>query len=577
MRTYATYFTYEKVLLVLMTKRLALAAKRHEVLFLNNINHRDSKSKGDAETEQIISEMFPPRKDWIRFNLDYRKDFEGDIGKMQFEELRLTILKERGRAKKTNIIPNWLVNLDSFVEQVRSLMMDLKTVSLMRPSSQSYMLKDARTKEFRVIVHYNLVNSIISTLVAQYLTDHTDTSLSQPYFYSYSYAFRSSRIGAKAPGEYTYHAATRHIEEYRLANIGKGIYVAEIDLAKFFDTISHKVILSCFDLLQSFFKLNNKPVDERAIQIAQNYLKAFSFNMDALPNEIPGKLIFKWPADKLAGMGVNIKNDPHGVPQGGALSCFFANLILHELDKIFSVEDKELKYLRYCDDFIVLHTDKEKCVEYVEKALDKLKTLYLVAHSPFDYNLKDYRNKIIKKGGTRLINEFWNSSKSKQPYRWGPHSEEGKDNVPYVSFVGYQRRYDGILRVRKKSLKKEYGKQKKLIDDVLRRSASGTNINAKQIVFRTEQKLIAMSVGKKNIFNVSRQLGFCWCAGFKELYSGEKLETQLKYLDKSRGIQMARLRRKLKKLKIPARKGKVEDIKHLLYKPLLSYYHYFNR
>lgn len=51
--------------------------------------------------------------------------------------------------------------------------------------------------------------------------------------------------------------------------------------------------------------------------------------------------------------------------------------------------------------------------------------------------------------------EFWDS-KSKKPYRWTGKKEPGC--VPWVQFVGYQVRYDGLVRIKKASVQKHLDK-----------------------------------------------------------------------------------------------------------------------
>ncbi len=582
MRNYATYFTYPKILAALVAKRLSLSAKRHDTNFLNNISFRKPNNREAHDSEKILSDIFPPRNRWLRSSVIKRKEATDKPEQLRFKELFNTVMKAKAEASKTGVTPDWLVHLNSLISGIRQSVKSPTALSKIKPAGQAYHVKNMKTAEHRVVVRYSLADSIISSLVCEYLTDHSDTALQQPYFSDNSYAFRSSRLSKKGGRVFSYHSATSDIEKYRLVNFEKGIHVAEVDLAKFYDTVNHSVLLHCLDKMIEQFESQGKPLDHRSIQITRNYLDSFSFSRDAIPNEIKGKREFKWPAAALESLGVNVGGEKIGVPQGGALSCFFANLIMHELDSIFQTDDGELAYLRYCDDFIILHTDKVKCKEYVDKALVKIRELKLVAHSPDEYELTDYRKKIPKKHGSKLVNEFWNSSKSKNPYRWGKYDADNTMNVPYVSFVGYQRRYDGLLRVRKTSLRKEYKKQKKLVRSVLKRvgkeNISQIKLSKKRIVFRTQQKLIAMSVGKKNSYNLNRSLGFCWANGFRELNSGvKKFNTQLRYLDRSREEQLGRLRLELRKTSYEIAKPQKGKPVETIPKIFTSYFAYFNR
>lgn len=58
-----------------------------------------------------------------------------------------------------------------------------------------------------------------------------------------------------------------------------------------------------------------------------------------------------------------------GIPVGNLTSQFFANLYLNELDQFVKHGLKCRYYVRYCDDFIILHTSVRK-LEEVTKRID---------------------------------------------------------------------------------------------------------------------------------------------------------------------------------------------------------------
>ena len=485
-------------------------------------------------------------------------------------------------AKKTGSAPDWLKRLDDVIDEIKDVMRNPESITLSIDRFK-YIPKEKGSPVKRVAANYDLKSSIIISLVSNYMTDHADTAGPVPYFTDHSFAFRSSRLRDKHNKSFNYHKAVRAIEEFRKIKISEGLYVAEIDLEKFYDTLNHNELRKTLEKLVSQFEQAGAPVDRRALVMIDKYLSSFGFNLDILPREDPGKREFKWPGVKLEGLGVDIKGERIGVPQGGALSCFFANLLLHELDSVFDDADPDLLYLRYCDDFIVIHKDKLKCQEYVDRALLKLNELKLVAHSPADYVLTDYKRRVAGKNGKGQVNEFWNVSKSKSPYRWGRYSPEGagKANVPYVGFVGYQLRHDGVVRVRKRSLLKEFAKQRELTELIIRRlkqnPSATVKLTEKQIVFRAEQKLIAMSVGKKNEKNLDKALDYCFCNGFKVMRRfPTRANNQLRTLDSSRERQLARLKKGLLKFseRFP-RYTKGAPVKRLPKKET-SYFRYFN-
>lgn len=68
------------------------------------------------------------------------------------------------------------------------------------------------------------------------------------------------------------------------------------------------------------------------------------------------------------------------MPLGNLTSQFFANIYLNELDQFVKHKFKAKYYLRYVDDFIILHENKE-ALEYYKERIDKfLGTIRLELH-----------------------------------------------------------------------------------------------------------------------------------------------------------------------------------------------------
>ncbi len=55
-----------------------------------------------------------------------------------------------------------------------------------------------------------------------------------------------------------------------------------------------------------------------------------------------------------------------GIPFGTPIACFFANLYLHNMDKLFD-SDPEIGYFRYADDFLIVTDSREQALEIIEK------------------------------------------------------------------------------------------------------------------------------------------------------------------------------------------------------------------
>ena len=106
------------------------------------------------------------------------------------------------------------------------------------------------------------------------------------------------------------------------------------DIKHYFETVDHGILLR---LIKKRIK------DEKVMWLIETILKNHR-------TEIPGK----------------------GMPLGNLTSQFFANFYLNELDYFVKHRLKAKCYLRYVDDFLLLHTDKVVLAEWKEEINDFL-------------------------------------------------------------------------------------------------------------------------------------------------------------------------------------------------------------
>ena len=146
-----------------------------------------------------------------------------------------------------------------------------------------------------------VIDRIIQQAIHQVLSP-----IYEQQFSEYSYGFRPNR---------DCHMAINRVIEY----LNEGyIYVVDIDLEKFFDTVNHDKLIS---LLLKTIK------DGEVISLIRKYL-------------VSGIMV----------NGVVIENK-EGTPQGGNLSPLLSNIVLNELDK--ELESRGLKFVRYADDCMI--------------------------------------------------------------------------------------------------------------------------------------------------------------------------------------------------------------------------------
>jgi RNA-directed DNA polymerase len=147
-----------------------------------------------------------------------------------------------------------------------------------------------------------------------------------PRFSEHSYGFRPGRSAHDAV-----RAAQGYIQSGRR-------WVADVDLAKFFDRVNHDVLLE---------RLSRRIADGRVLGLIRRYL-------------VVGIM-----AD-----GVVVERH-EGTPQGGPLSPLLANVLLDEVDK--ELEQRGLVFARYADDLNVYTGSKRAA----DDAMATLKRLFV--------------------------------------------------------------------------------------------------------------------------------------------------------------------------------------------------------
>jgi len=113
------------------------------------------------------------------------------------------------------------------------------------------------------------------------------------------------------------HAGSRRTMEFIRA-VGSGAYCLQMDVSKFYPTIDHETL---YNIICKKIKCR------RTLGLLEEIIFSFS----------GGK----------------------NVPIGNYTSQWFGNLYLNELDRMVKDRLHEKYYIRYCDDFIILHQDKK--------------------------------------------------------------------------------------------------------------------------------------------------------------------------------------------------------------------------
>jgi len=143
-----------------------------------------------------------------------------------------------------------------------------------------------------------VLDRLIQQAIHQALTD-----IFEPTFSEHSYGFRPNRNA---------HQAVEQAREYQSEGY---VWVVDIDLANFFDTVNHDRLME---------RVKQEVSDSRVLRLINAYLKT-------------GIL-----ADGL------VSQSKQGTPQGSPLSPLLSNIVLTELDR--KLEERGHRFVRYADD-----------------------------------------------------------------------------------------------------------------------------------------------------------------------------------------------------------------------------------
>lgn len=221
---------------------------------------------------------------------------------------------------------------ENLIENLLQIKRELESFSYQPEPLKKFTIRDPKTRTIRKsifkdrIIHHAIVNIL--------------EPIYEPIFIADNFANRK--------GKGTLTAIQRFdIFQKRVSRNGKLIthavnnnmikgYVFKADIRKFFDSVDQEKLLEM---------LKRKIKDGRVIWLIKRIIK-------------------------------NFDNDIKGMPLGNMTSQFFANVYLNDLDRFVKHRLKMKYYIRYVDDFVILHEDKkvlEDCKIKIEKYLMNLK------------------------------------------------------------------------------------------------------------------------------------------------------------------------------------------------------------
>ncbi len=492
-------FATQKVLTSLLVKERAKCRRR---------NRNDEKKHLDRvcdinvlSTRKILSRIMPPRRMWVRPAKRVKLDNGAvDTSKNAEKALLLTIDRDR---KNRNANPRiYLDELDTFIDHIRARLsgdnLKLKSPQLMPILKSQQILPNGRLEVTcrPLSVYGRLEDKIILSLTSRYLTRLLDKHLHENIL-----SYRPARIFLGQEHHVPdFNDGIRLIKNFLKEHDSENIYVADCDIKKFYDTIPHSTVIECFDRILDKTRLNTEG-KAQVMKVIKAYLNSYNFYTNVLTVADSTPQLFHKVRRRLHDHDnkntyrigwvddIMILNEQEqrqrGVPQGGALSLLVANVVLNDVDQVIvSQQDRDCLFVRYCDDMILMHTDRERCSQLMAAYTESLSR-----HGLYYHDFERVSDAKSPKNPNVTTDHFW-KIKSHHTFLWG--DGEGDSNR-YIGFLGYEMRRTGRMRLRRSNMVRFNEKTSRLFYALRRYQMDDkhTNEEVEQHKNQTFEKLLA--------------------------------------------------------------------------------------
>ena len=220
--------------------------------------------------------------------------------------------------------------------------------------------------KYRIIMSQELIDKVINHLVAKFF-------ISYPFEPTLIEENTATRIGKGT--HYALNLFKNYYNKYK--NKYSSFYILKFDISKYFYNIDHEIVKQM---------LSRKIKDKRVIELISSIIDSTDLDYvnDTIAklkiNEIDriNNLNIKSSEKKLKINEINklpLYRKGKGCPIGNMSSQMIATIYLNELDHYIK-DNYDVGYIRYMDDGIVIHNDKEiliKCLIDINKIISKYK------------------------------------------------------------------------------------------------------------------------------------------------------------------------------------------------------------
>ena len=245
------------------------------------------------------------------------------------KNLTKAYLKARKGKRKKKYVQDFEKNL---VDNLRMLHQQLTNETYAPESLKTFIIRDPKTRKIsKSAFRDRIIHHAISNVIEPFF-DKT--------FIHDSYANRKRKGALNAIKRFN------KFKQKVSKNGTKPCYVLKADIQKYFDTVDRKILI----------KILNEKIDKKTSNLINKIL--------------------------------NNHSGEKGMPLGNLTSQFFANVYLNELDQFVKHKLKAKFYIRYVDDFVILHPQRETLDNYKAEIIKFLK------HS-LNINLHPQKSRVI--------------------------------------------------------------------------------------------------------------------------------------------------------------------------------------
>ncbi len=231
------------------------------------------------------------------------------------------------KAKKGKSKKEYVINFQNYlIEEIKNIQEELRDKTYKPRELKKFIIRDPKTRTIHAsifrdrIIHHAIVN-ILEPIFEKIFIYDSFASRKNKGTHNAVIRFKSFVRKVSSNGSL--------IKKSYSNNSIKG-YVLKADIKHYFDSIDHEVLIEI---------LRKKIKDEDLIWLIRKVLENFELEK--------GK----------------------GLPLGNYTSQFFANVYLNELDYYIKHILKAKYYIRYVDDFVILHKNKKR-LEYLLKHIN---------------------------------------------------------------------------------------------------------------------------------------------------------------------------------------------------------------